>query len=232
MKKLLKPSCSPSLPMIDSETLARIVANLELHQTVPLNELFEMQPIETFYSSADKLSLKQISGVPDTVFDEFVRLRPPAVIRLMPDKISRLHIEYLVQQHPWNIIVHGPQLLDDKQIQTCIKLYPDMMIAFASKCLHPDDLLYLFDLFENEFLSCYDSLLENAHKFSPHHFRSLILNPNSGELIAEILDDENLCKGATVIQRAFEASEMLTDSERSDAAPTIGAIMKAISARI
>jgi hypothetical protein len=223
------PSCSPIFPVLDDASQRSFEENLTLlinSDFSTLGELLIQQPLETLYNACDRLNKQQIENVADDIFDRFVRARPATACRLASWRLKDHHIAYLIEKHPWEIIVHAPSLLKGEQLRQCLSQYPDMVLMYAADRLESDDLVR--ECLAQGSMFADDALLQNAHRLSPEHFVRLLRNPSTREALASIAADEELVERSTVAPLIMQAFSHLTESEVADAAPVLRAFASMI----
>jgi len=223
------PSCLPNWPAVDDATQMRFDENRELLEgcdDITLSEILIQQPFETLYNECARLSRQQIESVADAIFDRFVRARPAAACLYASWRLNRRQIAYLFVEHPWDIIIHAPSLLNAKQLRQCVIRYPDMALQFAAKYLQSTDFVRLCISLGASFIE--EPLLENAYRLEPKHFVRLLRNPSTRVALANIVTDEQLVQRETVASLLLEACRSLTESELDEAAPVLRAIASEI----
>jgi hypothetical protein len=120
------PSCRPELPDFDEATQRRFVENLALlidSDYTALSEILIQQPFETLYYACDRLSRPQIESVAADIFDRFVQARPDGACRLASWRLEDHQIAYLIREHPLEIIVHAPFLLNGEQLRQFLRVH-------------------------------------------------------------------------------------------------------------
>lgn len=223
------PSCSPILPVLDEATQRSIeecIALLIKSDDTKLNEILIQQPFEALYIACDRLSRPQIESVADDIFDRFVRARPAGACRLASWRLNDHQIAYLVETHPWEIIVHAAFLLNGEQLKQCLSQYPDMVLIHAANHLESDDLVR--ECLGQGAMFADDALLNNAYRLSLEQFVRLLRNHSTIEALANVVADEELVERSTVVNLIMQAYPLLSESEKADADPVLRAIASMI----